>query len=166
MNAKEEAKKVFLTEPLKMLVGYVIMSLSPFFLSLIPQIRDWFQSAAPYSLLLKFAGALLTALLLSGAYIFHLRKEASRLKEEQGSHPFFKFNVWWGKDHNPLCPTCKTNLLQSRGAAISMDGYSSSRAPFSLWCFNCNKPIDIVDDTDSELSLAEAKKRISNTTAT
>lgn len=81
MSAKEEIKKVFLTEPLKHLLGWLLPPLGLSLLALIPQIRDRILAAAPDWMLLVLAGAELVVIGGLVTYARYLRKERRRFNE-------------------------------------------------------------------------------------
>jgi hypothetical protein len=162
MDKKEKIQEVLLTESLKWTVTCILGSLSPILLALIPQVRDLMQSAMSFSLLLAITGVCISALALSVAFIYLLLKERNRLQGELASKPFFKLNVYWDKELNPLCPICK-NILSQIDRADFHDGdtWSSANDPLGIRCLNCNKLIPIMDDNGRPLTLAEAKKELS-----
>lgn len=158
MDKKEKIKEVLLTELLTKIVGYILGAL-PTLLTLMPQIRDQVQAVVPYSTLLIIAGLELT---LSSVFVYSLRKERNRLRDELASKPFFKLNVYWDKELNPLCPICK-NILSQIDKANFFDGetWSSANDQLGVQCLKCNKLIQIKDDEGRVLRLAEAKKELS-----
>jgi hypothetical protein len=162
MDTKEEAKKVFLTEPLKKLIGYILASIAPLFLALIPQMRDLIQAAIPFPLLLAITSILLSGLILSTVYIIFLHKERKGLKQQIEAKPLFKFGVYWDKETNPLCPSCKSALTLSRRHLFQWsDGLIPEPIPD---CLKCDKGIQLFDDNGKELTFHEAKKRVLATT--
>jgi hypothetical protein len=94
MDAREETKKVFLTEPLKKLIGYILASVLPFLLALIPRVRDLIQAAISFSLLLTIASVLLSGLILLAAYTYYLRKRLNQpISFNENENQFFNFRV-------------------------------------------------------------------------
>lgn len=71
------------------------------------------------------------------------------------------FGVYWDSDLHPLCPVCKSPLTLSRaGLLYRIDGGVPLPDPVPH-CMKCNKAFPLYDDDANHLTLAEAKKRLS-----
>jgi hypothetical protein len=163
MSAKEETKKVLLTEPLKHLLGWLLPPLGLSLLSVIPQIRDRILTAVPPRMLLVLASAELVVIGGLVTYARYLRKERRGLGEKLEARPTYMFGVGWDEKQNPLCPSCGTRLsITYEGVGVvAVSHFPSTRGNPKLRCLKCcNKSVEIIDDEGRELSLSEAKRRV------
>jgi hypothetical protein len=162
MDTKEETKKIFLTETIKKIVGYILASLPPLLLVLIHQIRDLIESAISFSLLLVITSVCISGLILSAAYIIHLRRKYN-------PKLFDKFGICWSKKkRKPFCPICKKPLQYKEwGSGIAAGSYSNppdygrkiqkpKQSNFKYWCLHCEKPFELLDDDGSPLKREDA----------
>src|ERR1051325_7598398 len=127
MDAKDETKKTFLTEPIKLGIKYVLGLLGPFILASIPKVRDWIQSTISYTLLLIIASALLSALLLASIYIYVLRKRVNQstsltVSERQVKLELYPALAYIGHDEtdiyrDDISPTFMGIVLEIRSKA-------------------------------------------------
>lgn len=163
MSAKEETKKVLLTEPLKHLLGWLLPPLGLSLLAVIPQIRDRILAAVPPRMLLVLASAELVVIVGLVTYARYLRKERRGLGEKLEAKPIYMFGVGWDEKQNPLCPSCGTRLsITYEGVGVvAVSHFPSTRGNPKLRCLKCcNKSVEIIDDEGRELSLGEAKRRV------
>ena len=150
MDAKEETKKVFLTEPIKILIGSILASVCTFIFSLLRPFQNWLATKLSFSQLLAITGACLSGLILTITYIFYLRK---KLKENTPKL-FYKFGIQWDDEQNPYCPTCSSRLAPYK--EYQWQGWGCS-------CFVCKRIFSITKDDGSgkRLSFKEAVEIIS-----
>jgi hypothetical protein len=163
MSAKEEIKKVLLTEPLKYVLALLMPPLVTFILASLPPARDRILAAVPGWLLLMLASAELVVIGGLVTYARYLRKERRGLGEKLETRPAYMFGVGWDEKQNPLCPSCGTRLsVTYEGVGVvAVSHFPSTRGNPKLRCLRCcNKPVEIIDDEGRELSLSEAKRRV------
>jgi hypothetical protein len=159
MDTKEEVKKVLLTEPLKQLIGRLFASLSPLLIALIPQVRNKIQDSIPFSLLLVVAFIELTIILGLLTLVVYLNSQKKNLEKQIESIPISRFGVYWDKQQNPLCPSCKSLLNLNTLYRAYVAGMSPPDP--KLYCLQCKKYVDLSDDNGILLTLMEAKKKLS-----
>lgn len=163
MSAKEEIKKVLLTEPLKYALGRLLPPLTLFLLAVIPQIRDRILAAIPAWLLLLLACAELVAIMILLTFVHSLRGERRGLRKKLETRPTYMFGVGWDENQNPLCPSCETPLSSTYEGvgAFAVGNFPVIGGSPRLRCLKCcNKSVEIIDDEGRGLSLGEAKKRV------
>lgn len=154
-----------LTEPLKIVIALVV----PFLLTLLPQVRNQILAALPASLILILASLELAVIAGLVVYIHNLRKERNKLKERfderaNEAKPVHMFGVGWDKTLNPICPVCNTPLSSTyQGvAAISVSNSPAIGGNPRFQCLKCRSTsIELIDEHGKELTLIEAKKRVS-----
>lgn len=74
------------------------------------------------------------------------------------------FGVLWDSDLNPLCPVCGTSLTPStKNLIYPIDPFNNSIPPPKPvpHCLKCGEVLPLYDDDGRLLTLAEAKKRLS-----
>jgi len=163
MSAKEEIKKVFLTEPLKYLLGLLLPPLTALLLTALPETRDRILAAVPGGLLLALACAELVVIAGLLTYVHFLYRERRGLREKTATRPTYMFGVGWDERQNPLCPSCGTPLSSTYDgvAVIAVGRFPSTRGNPKLQCLKCcKKAVELIDDEGRELSLGEAKRKI------
>lgn len=163
MSAKEEIKKVLLTEPLKHLLAWLLPPLGLSLLAVIPQIRDRILAAVSPRMLLVLASAELVVIGGLVTYTRYLRKERRGLSEKLEAKPTYMFGVGWDENQNPLCPSCGTPLSSTDEgvASFAVGHFPAVGGNPRLRCLKCcNKSVEIIDDEGRGLSLGEAKKRV------
>ncbi|MCQ8128891.1 hypothetical protein [Methylomonas rivi] len=66
--------------------------------------------------------------------------------EKQKDNIKLKFGIYWDKDNNPLCPSCKLPVSYGK-YAIGGTGYR---------CFSCTKTFPLTDDVGNRLKPEQA----------
>lgn len=103
----------------------------------------------PKTILLLLPLVLFLLLSLSIVYIIYLRKKIKK-------NLFSAFGVYWDKDLNVYCPSCKTMLS-------NYAFYESGRKHHpGFKCIKCNSVVRLSDDEHIFMKYDEAKERIKN----
>ena len=81
MDAKEETKKTFLTEPIKILIGKILALVCTFAVWLLYPFQNWLATKLSFSQLLGITGVCTSLLLLLTPYILYLRRKIKTLTD-------------------------------------------------------------------------------------
>ena len=152
MDAKEETKKVLLTEPQKILIQVSVPAIASFALSFVPRFQSWVVQRLSSASLLLIASFAFTAFVSSLGYAFYLRHKLRELSIK----PVFAFGVLWDNNQNALCQVCETHLSFS----TSGGGYVGQHIEPFLSCPKCNRGIDLIDEQGQIITLSQAKKAL------
>ena len=134
---------------IKSLVVICLSALGVVLVSVYNPLVDLYFANVPKSILLLLPLSLLLLLILSVSYIFYLRKKLKvELKQALG--------VYWDKELNPYCPSCKKllgNYAYYEAGRKHSPGYK---------CINCNDVIRISDGEKMFLGIGEAREIVKN----
>lgn len=138
MNAKEEIQKTLITEPIKLAIRPVLVSVGSILLLCIPVVYKWLASNLPFAILLTIAGSLTILLTATSAYLIYLLQKLKSLTTYN-----YQFGALWDSERNPHCPACFTYLSSD------------------LFCLKCKIPVVLRNDAGAALSLVQAKVLLS-----
>lgn len=155
MNLIAELIKQIRENLVKAVIALILLLLGVIWAAVPSETWDRVSAAIPKPALWAGTGILALGLVLSFAYIFHLRNK-SKPKEK------FAFGAYWDAAKNPLCPACKTPLVQSTRNllyVLDLDGVVPPPKPVPQ-CVKCDRVISLHDDDGNSLSLSTAKSRV------
>lgn len=134
---------------IKSLVVICLSALGVVLISVFNPLAEILNENVPKSILLLLPLSLLLLLLLSVLYIFYLHKKLKiELKQALG--------VYWDKNLNTYCPSCKKLLSNYAYYEAGIKNYPGFK------CINCKDVIRISDGKNVFLNLEEAKEIVKN----